>query len=184
MASSRDSSLRVLSGDFKGQRLVSPHSSATHPMGAREKLALLNRLAPYLAEAKVLDAYAGSGALGIEALSRGAAEVVFVEQAPRVAGVIRTNLQRLGLTAEVFTESVGNFLQRPEYQEFFDVIIADPPYDQFDPAQVAGLTLVLRPQGILALSYPAQLETPTFPGLQLLSDHKYAGARIALYQKF
>lgn len=174
---------RVLSGQFKGAKLRSPASSQTHPMGAREKLALFNRLAPYLSAAKVLDAYAGSGALGIEAISRGAAEAVFVEQASSVAQVISQNLRQLNLSAEVFVEPVKKFALRSEYQTFFNIVIADPPYDKFDMAEIVQLAAVLAPGGILALSYPARLSTPEFSGLELLSDRKYAGAKIALYQK-
>jgi len=89
------SSLRVLSGRFKGQKITSPAHPGTHPMGAREKLALFNILQPYLQGAKVLDIYAGSGALGIEALSRGAKEVSFVEKTPAVARILAHNLQQI-----------------------------------------------------------------------------------------
>lgn len=88
-------SLKVLSGKFKGLNLVSPGSTLTHPMGAREKLALFNMIQPYLEGAKVLDIYAGSGALGIEALSRGAKSVVFVEKTAKIAQIIRQNLHQI-----------------------------------------------------------------------------------------
>lgn len=179
----KTNSFRVLSGQFKGAKLRSPASPQTHPMGAREKLALFNRLLPYLPAAKVLDAYAGSGALGIEAASRGADEVVFVEQTPSVAQVISQNLQQLNLAAEVFVESVEKFALRSEYQTTFDIVIADPPYDKFNLPDITRLVTVLAPSGILALSYPAKFSTPEFSGLELLSDRKYAGAKIALYQK-
>lgn len=87
--------LRVLAGKFKGVKLQSPHSALTHPMGSREKLALFNMLQPYLQGATVLDIYAGSGALGIEALSRGAKSVIFVEKSAKIAQIIRQNIQQL-----------------------------------------------------------------------------------------
>lgn len=89
------SELSVLSGRFKGVKLQSPQSALTHPMGAREKLALFNMLQPYLEGAKLLDIYAGSGALGIEALSRGAGSVIFVEKSPQISQIIRQNLQQI-----------------------------------------------------------------------------------------
>ncbi len=89
------SDLRVLAGRFKGIRLQSPRSELTHPMGSREKLALFNMLQPYLEGARVLDVYAGSGALGVEALSRGAESVIFVEKSPKIAGIIRQNLAEI-----------------------------------------------------------------------------------------
>jgi len=86
--------LRVIAGEFKGRKLVSPRTATTHPMGAREKNALFNMID--VRGKSVLDAYAGSGALGIEALSRGARQVVFVENDRRAVVAIRQNLASLG----------------------------------------------------------------------------------------
>ena len=86
--------LRILSGKYKGLKLLSPDLKTTHPMGSREKLALFNMLAPYLEGATVLDYFAGSGALGLEALSRGAKSVTFVETNPKARKVIRENYKR------------------------------------------------------------------------------------------
>lgn len=179
----KTSSLRVLSGQFRGTKLASPDYPSTHPMGAREKLALFNMLQPYLDGAKVLDVYAGSGALGIEALSRGVKEVVFVEQAPKVVKIIQKNLDQLGLSARVFAETSGRFAGRSEYRDFFGLIIADPPYDKIDFSEISSLVKLLSPGEILALSYPAHFNTPELPELELLSDRQYAGARIAIYRK-
>ncbi|MBQ8992361.1 RsmD family RNA methyltransferase [Candidatus Saccharibacteria bacterium] len=89
--------LRILSGKYKGLKLLSPDLKTTHPMGSREKLALFNMLSPYLAGATVLDYFAGSGALGLEALSRGAASVTFVENNQKARQVIRENCRRCGV---------------------------------------------------------------------------------------
>ncbi len=91
-----NSELRVISGRYRGRVLLSPRDDRTHPMGARERLALFNMV--NVEQAAVLDAYAGSGAIGIEALSRGAREVVFVESSGKVASVIKQNLQNLEIT--------------------------------------------------------------------------------------
>ena len=101
--------IRITSGELKGRVIASPEVAGTHPMGAREKIALFNMVGD-LTGVRVLDAYAGSGALGIEALSRGASGVVFVEKSPRVAKVIRENLAKLGLTerAKVIVSDVGS----------------------------------------------------------------------------
>lgn len=89
------SDLKVLAGRFKGIKLQSPRSALTHPMGSREKLALFNMLQPYLGGAKVLDIYAGSGALGIEALSRGATSAIFVEKAAQIVQIIQKNIMEI-----------------------------------------------------------------------------------------
>lgn len=128
--------LRVLAGHYKGTILTSPHSDRTHPMGAREKNALFNMIQPYLAGARVLDLYAGSGALGIEALSRGASSAILVEKSPQIARIAKQNLARVGLDSEcgqtkVFAESALKFVQTRPYQAFFDLILIDPPYNGF-----------------------------------------------------
>ena len=122
--------IKITSGKYRGRAIKSPNSKLTHPMGAREKLAMFNMISEYLSGAVVLDAYAGSGALGIEALSRGASYAMFVEKNPRTAGIIRKNLVELGLTgqASVSEWDTKNFLPPRD----FDVILVDPPYDNFD----------------------------------------------------
>ena len=179
------STLRILAGAYKGRAFASPARATTHPMGAREKLALFNMLQPYLPGATVLDAYAGSGALGLEALSRGAARVVFVEQSAPVVRTLRQNLRavlpvaRLA-AAEIIQSSVAAFATH--HPSRFNLILTDPPYDHFNPAEVAALTPLLHPTGTLALSFPAQLTPPTLPGLTCLKSHRYAAAGLALYQ--
>lgn len=145
---SSHSDLRVISGRYRGQKLQSPQNSATHPMGAREKLALFNMV--NVEAERVLDAYAGTGALGIEALSRGASEAVFVEANRAVGRVLQGNLQRLGLDtridsdntknadfvesqprAQILIEKVGKFALDEKWQGYFGVILADPPYEAF-----------------------------------------------------
>lgn len=195
--------LRILAGAYKGRAFASPARITTHPMGAREKLALFNMLQPYLPGATVLDAYAGSGALGLEALSRGAARVVFVEQSAPVVRTLRQNLRAVLpvahlADAEIIQSSVAAFAAhsaansnpdapaRPNqgpahHPSRFNLILADPPYDHFNPAEVAALAPLLHPTGILALSFPAQLTPPTLPGLICLKSHRYAAAALALY---
>ena len=98
--------IKITSGKYRGRSIKSPNSRLTHPMGAREKLALFNMISEYLPGAIVLDAYAGSGALGIEALSRGANYVMFIEKNPHIAGVIRKNLAELGLAKQASVSEV------------------------------------------------------------------------------
>lgn len=167
--------VRITSGEYRGRTLKTP-GGATHPMGAREKLALFNMISGYVPGAVVLDAYAGSGALGIEALSRGAESVVFVEKSPVAASVIKKNLSELGLVAEVATSDVANF----QPKEKFDLILADPPYDKFDADKIKDLVKFLTSGGILVLSHPG--EAPEIPGLEFLKSRKYAGARISIYK--
>ena len=171
--------IRITSGKFRGRTIKSPKSSLTHPMGSREKMALFNMISGYSPEAIVLDAYAGSGALGIEALSRGAKQVVFVEKNPQAARIIRENLEKLELqeAALLFDGDVKNFLPKND----FDIIIADPPYDDFKLNGIVGLAKFLKNDGVFALSHPG--DAPEIDGLKLQKTHKYAAAHITVYKR-
>jgi 16S rRNA (guanine966-N2)-methyltransferase len=97
--------LRVVAGEFKGRRLQAPRGSRTRPTADRVREALFSMLGD-VGDARVLDLYAGSGALGIEALSRGAGSAVFVERDARAAAAIERNLDSLGLEARVAKQDV------------------------------------------------------------------------------
>lgn len=173
--------MQVISGIYKNHKIESPNSELTHPMGSREKLALFNMLQPYLEGAAVLDAFAGSGALGIEALSRGAKNVIFVEKSAKIAKVIKNNLRAAApeANATVITGDIKNFVPN----QSFDLIIADPPYQIFDSALIAPLFDHLYSNGILALSHPKDNRVLEFENAKLLKSHAYSGATISIFQK-
>lgn len=177
--------LRIISGRYRGRTLKTPNLSGTHPMGARERLALFNMV--NVESAKVLDAYAGTGALGLEALSRGASEVTFVEKSRPAARIIQENLQILSAKGDVIVSSVTNFAQEAAKdsarQGYFDVIFADPPYDNFQPRDIAAFIPLLSPDGVLVLSSPASLNPPEYAGLRISSTHTYARARLTVYRR-
>lgn len=169
--------IRITSGNLRGRIIRAPKSDLVHPMGSREKLALFNMIPSDLPGAEVLDAFSGSGALGIEAVSRGAKDVVFVEKNAKIAGVIRENLKNLGLDSEVIVADAGKF----ETEADFDIIIADPPYDKFKIEDILHLTKFLENDGVFILSHPG--DTPVIPDLKLTKSRKYAGATISIYRK-
>ena len=123
---------RVIAGEAGGRRLAVPGGRETRPTSdrAREGLfATIASLSGPLAGARVLDLYAGSGAVGLEALSRGAAHVLLVESGARASRVIRENVKALGLPgAEVVTDRVERVLARGPAGGRYDVAFADPPY--------------------------------------------------------
>lgn len=178
---SKTNELRVISGKYRGRNLKSPANSLTHPMGAREKLALFNIVS--VDGLKVLDAYAGSGALGIEALSRNAREVIFVEQNAKIAQTIRENLTTLPADGKVIITKIANFVKQPEYYDYFNVIFADPPYDAINIDELQLLSRLLQDGGTLALSTPSSLESLELSELRISSTHTYARARITIYRK-
>lgn len=144
-------------------------------MGSREKLALFNMLTGKIEKATVLDAFAGSGALGIEALSRGAFKVVFVDGSKKATEVISKNLDALGINDNF--EIIKNSVR--EVTGNFDVILADPPYDSFKMVEVEYLASLLKNGGVMALSHPG--EAPELKGLTLLKTHQYAAAHLSIY---
>ena len=124
--------MRVIAGEFRSRTLEAPPGLATRPTSDRLRETLFNVLAPRIKGARFLDLYAGSGAVGIEALSRGAAEAVLVEKAPAALRVLRANLQRLGIAqgASVVASGVAVFLERERNAPPFDVVFLDPPYEK------------------------------------------------------
>ena len=171
--------VRITSGEYRGREILTP-GGATHPMGEREKMALFNMISAYLPGARVLDAYAGSGALGIEALSRGAELCVFIERSGEAAKAIKENLAKLGVPADraaVFKQAVTNFSSA----ETFDLIIADPPYDDFKLDEIEYLVQFLSQGGILVLSHPDAISS--IKGLGLLKTRQYARAHISILTK-
>ena len=177
-AKGTQNSLKITGGIYGGRRITTP-GGPTHPMGERERLALFNMLTNTLAGARVLDAFAGSGALGIEALSRGAKEVVFIEKNSVAVKTIKENLLLLGISdASVIygdiTESISSL-------GIFDLILADPPYDNYELSLITPLISLLDSGGILVLSHPDL--APELSGLKLVKDKRYAGAGISIYTK-
>ena len=123
--------MRIGSGRFRGRKLHAPKGQETRPTGARLKKSLFDVLGAELENARVLDLFAGAGALGFEALSRGAAEVVFVEKSRRAADAIQKNIDELGVDerTELRVLSVRSVLAALAHQERpFDLVFADPPY--------------------------------------------------------
>lgn len=158
---------RIIAGAAGGRRIGVPAGNGTRPTSDRAREGLFASVASELgglAGLHVLDLYAGSGALGLEALSRGAARVVLVESDARAAAVIRANVKALGLPgASVLTDRVERMAARPHQGRGHDLVIADPPYAMTDEAvrEVLGL---LRAGGWLADGVLAVVERATRGG--------------------
>ncbi len=125
--------MRIIAGSLRSRTLEAPPGLATRPTSDRLRETLFNVLAPRIRDARLLDLYAGSGAVGMEALSRGAAQVVFVERAPVALKVLHANLGRLGLSAgfRIQPGGVTAYLRRARTSPAasFDIVFLDPPYD-------------------------------------------------------
>ena len=126
--------MRIIAGLYRSRQLKSPAGLATRPTSDRLRETLFNVLAPRIAGARFLDLYAGSGAVGLEALSRGAAAVTFVERSSPALKILRENLQNLDISlgvsehARIYAGTAGAFLRGAE-RGGFDIVFLDPPYD-------------------------------------------------------
>jgi len=171
--------LRIVAGEFKGRRLQAPRGARTRPTADRVREALFSMLGDVDGE-RVLDLFAGSGALGIEALSRGAAEAVFVERDARAAAAIRRNLESLGVEARVARQDVLGFLGRE--QGPFDLVFCDPPYDS--ASRLSG-TLAERLPALVVEDARIVTESdkrhPLVLPFRLLVERAYGDTRIAIH---
>jgi 16S rRNA (guanine966-N2)-methyltransferase len=159
--------LRVVAGSAGGRRLVAPKSGA-RPTTDRVKEALFASLGERVVDAVVLDLYAGSGALGIEALSRGATRAMFVDRDRRAEQAIRSNLATTGFTerASVIASAASAFLRKAPDQPF-DLVFLDPPYD-IDTAALSEVLGAVAEPGMLTKEAVVVIETgrhmpPTVP---------------------
>lgn len=173
--------IRITSGKYRGRVIRTP-GGKTHPMGERERLALFNMIIDYLPGSKVLDVFSGSGALGIEALSRGAKSVVFIENDHSACQTIRANVAELGIDSSLVQLIEGDCYQiLTSTPNKWDIVLADPPYDKYDSERIKQLADVVAVDGIVVLSHPGN--PPVLPGLKLLKSRNYANATISLFVK-
>ena len=129
--------MRVIGGSFKGRRLKTPVWEGVRPTSDKLRGTLFNIVQPRIDGARVLDGFAGTGAMGIEALSRGAAHVTFIERDRRAVALIRANLAVCGVEQGYTIEcgDVASVLRRSPQDRQFDLVLLDPPYDA-DPGTV------------------------------------------------
>ena len=121
--------MRVIAGRWGGRRLAAPRVAETRPTADRVREALFSILGDRVQDAQVLDLFAGSGALGLEALSRGAAAATFVDSAPAAIAALKANLETLGADAEVHRADAVRFLRTaPGKARHYDLVLLDPPY--------------------------------------------------------
>jgi len=156
--------VRVIAGTLKGRKLEAPDWEGLRPTSDKLRETLFNVLAPRIEGARVLDGYAGTGAVGIEALSRGAAHVTFVEQDGRACALIASNLEKCRISNgyAIIQSSVLPAIEGLE--PAFDVIFLDPPYasDFHDALQHVGE--IVKPDGVVVLEHARKSAPPLAPG--------------------
>jgi 16S rRNA (guanine(966)-N(2))-methyltransferase RsmD len=178
--------LRVIGGALGGRNLKGPPRSGVRPTTDRVREALFGILGSDVEGARVLDLYSGTGALGIEALSRGAEHCDFVEADAKACDVVRENLSRTALLdrARLYPLTVAKAL--PRLQGPYDLVVADPPYE-YDRAESELTEVVARgllaPDGTLAVEHSQRRLWPeTLGGRRQLTSRRYGDTRVTLYR--
>jgi len=176
--------VRIISGSLGGRKIEAPDNTKTHPMGERVRNALFNIIGDDVKGAEVLDAFAGTGAVGIEALSRGAHSAVFVESDRVAQNVLEKNKELLGLgaNATIVHSTVEKWLNLTKPSQF-DIIFADPPYDNPQFSTASNLLGLLKPNGLMVLSHPGRSETPTRTGVVVVDNRSYGTAELTFYRR-
>ena len=172
--------MRIIAGANRGARIFAPKGEATRPTSDRVREAAFNLIGPVEA-ATVLDLFAGSGAMGLEALSRGAAAATFVENDRDACRTIDRNLEKLGLTGAAV-------LQRDVFQALaadrrtYDLILCDPPYGFDQDTRIAPyLARALAPDGLVVYETTSRRE-PALDGLRVRTSRTYGSARLTLFE--
>jgi 16S rRNA (guanine966-N2)-methyltransferase len=176
--------MRIIAGERKGHTIFAPKGIQTRPTSDRVRENVFNIVAPWVEGARVLDLYAGSGAMGLEALSRGAASAVFVEAEPQAIRAIERNLDKLRLTGArvVRLDASTGLAQEAASGRKYDLVLADPPYSMTDYDALARyLPLVLSEDGLVVLESAAKTE-PELAGLAVRSTRKYGSTRVTVFE--
>ncbi len=175
--------MRVISGYLGGRTFMSPHGHRTHPMSEKARGAIFGVLGD-IKGLTVLDAFAGSGALAIEAISRGAQSAVAIEVDKGAHAIIAANLESLGIQDRIkaIRAFAGAWSTRHQAQ-FFDLILVDPPYDNVPYRDLKSLPRHLADGGTLVLSWPGKEQPLKFESLTPVHTKNYGDAQLVFYQK-
>lgn len=177
--------MRIIAGRFKGRTLHGPPVTGVRPTSDRLRETLFNLVDVETPGRRVLDGFAGTGAVGLEALSRGAAHVTFVDRDPRAIAVIRRNVEACGASeacAIIRSDFIG-LARQFGGESPFDLVLLDPPYDyhELDGALAEAAALV-RPGGLVVLEHARRREVPTAAGgLELRRQVTAGDSQLAFY---
>jgi 16S rRNA (guanine966-N2)-methyltransferase len=177
--------VRIIAGTNKGARIYAPKGHDTRPTSDRAREAAFNLIGP-VDDATVLDLFAGSGAMGLEALSRGAASAVFVENDREARRTIDRNLDKLGFTGArvVPQDALRALATEAAAGRRYDLVLVDAPYEMFSSLQNGlsrYLPAVLAEDGLAVVETHAR-EEPEFASLSLRTSRLYGSARISLFE--
>ena len=183
--------MRITGGEFGGRKVKAPAGDRVRPTQDRVRGALFSMLAEIVPGARVLDLFAGSGSVGLDAFSRGAAAVVWVEGDRCHAQALKANVAALAVdtvAATVVCCDVLRWLRTPAGLAPFDIVFADPPYDWARENGFVTMAALLtaqgwmKPAGFFVAEQPADMAVAVLPGWTLLRDREYGQTRLAVYR--
>jgi 16S rRNA (guanine966-N2)-methyltransferase len=180
--------MRITAGTFGGRHIKVP--DGIRPTQDKVRQAIFSSLGEYVVGAKVLDLFAGSGAMGLEALSRGAADVTWVENDRRVAETLRLNIEALCPDRSDRTDRSDAMAFLKTCRETYNLVLADPPYDRGAGKGLLEMTLkgleggsILAPHGVLVFELGAHEKPVERAGWEVLRDREYGGTRVLIYRR-
>jgi 16S rRNA (guanine966-N2)-methyltransferase len=176
--------VRVIAGKLGGRLFASPSSERTHPMSDKIRGALFNTLGD-IEGLTILDAFTGSGALGFEAISRGASHVTALDVDALAIGSVELSLDQLGITADVKAIRVGaaSWLKTVSPDKTFDIVLCDPPYDDPQLQLVTELAPRAKVGGLVVLSLPSDVYPALPQRFELVMTKSYGDARLYFYRR-
>lgn len=176
--------VRIIAGTYGGRLIAAPPGKRTHPMSERIRNALFNSIGSEVAGASVLDAFAGTGAIGLEALSRGAHDATFIERDRVAQKVLQENINLLGASnAHLIRSSVAAWLDTTAGSQRYDIIFADPPYHDGQFSTVKRLFGLLKPNGLMVLSHIDTGEVPAQDDIVVVDNRSYGNANLTFYRR-
>ncbi len=178
--------MRIIAGACKGRTLKAPKWDGLRPTSDRLRETLFNILAHRIHDARVLDVFAGTGAVGLEALSRGAAEAVFIDNDRRAITLIEANAALCGLQDRCVIIRQAAEIALDEYvpDALFDVIVLDPPYERLELDHVlASAALLVAPPGIMVLEHAWRRQPPVAPGSVLQRTVRSGDSALSFYRQ-
>ncbi|MCW1907834.1 MAG: RsmD family RNA methyltransferase [Candidatus Saccharibacteria bacterium] len=175
--------MRVIAGSLGGRVFQAPKGHKTHPMGDRIKGGLFNALGD-ISGLSVLDAFGGSGALAIEAISRGAASATVLEPDRQAKQTIDENIAQLGIGAAIkATKATAGSWSDTNQAKLFDIVICDPPYDDLQLGTLQKLVHHVRSGGIMVISWPGKMIPAELVGMTQAKNLTYGDAQLVFYKK-
>lgn len=174
--------MRIIAGGLKGREFKSPRGNKTHPMSDKVRGALFNVLGD-ISGLSFLDAFAGSGALSFEAVSRGAASAIAIDNDKNAAKTVAENIKALGLENVKSIQAGASSWSENNQDKQFDIVLLDPPYDDLQINLLEKLAdRHVKPDGLAVLSFAGKIEPPDL-GIEVVANKNYGDSQLIFYRK-